>query len=142
MFRVGGTGGDPAAEGFFLGSGERVFGGGWRHDLVRVVGEDAGDGLAGVGVGGDDGAGAAFGGFEGGGTDVESELAFTAFLVGAVAFEAVVGKDGADVLGEVRSGFCGRGGGGGDEDENEARRRGHHGRNGVGGGNLTGSSGR
>ena len=122
--------------------GERVFGGWRRHDLVRVVGEDAGDGFAGVWAGGNDGAGTAFGGFEGGGADVESELAFTAFLVGPVALEAMVGKDGADVFGEVRSGFCGCGGGGRDEEEGEARRHGHHGRNGVGSGILTESSGR
>ena len=120
--------------------GERVFGGWRRHDLVRVVGEDAGDGFAGVWVGGDDGAGSAFGGFEGGVADVEPELAFAAFLVGAVAFEAVIGKDGADVLGEVRSGFCGCGGGGRDEEEGEARGHGHHGRNGVGSCILTESS--
>jgi len=122
---VGGSGADPLAEGILLLRGERLFGRGRGHDLVRVVREDAGDQFTLVGVARDDGAGSAFGGSEGGGALVEAEAALAACFVRAVAFEAVVRKDGADVAGEVRARL---GGGGGEGEAEESGERQVHGR--------------
>jgi hypothetical protein len=55
------------------------------------------DEFAGGGVAWDDGWFAGFGGCDGVVADVEAEIAFAVIGVGAVAVEAVVGEDGADV---------------------------------------------
>jgi len=75
-------------------------------------------------VAGDDGAGPAFGGSEGCRALVEAEAALAAGFVRAVAFEAVVRKDGADVAGEVR-GWLGSSGGGDGEAEESGERQVH-----------------
>ena len=94
---VGSAFGDPLGEEGFLGRGEGFVGIRGRHEFVRIGVGEPGDEFAGGGVAWDDGGFAGFGGFEGGVADVEAETAFAVIGVGAVAVEAVVGKDGPDV---------------------------------------------
>jgi hypothetical protein len=92
---------DPAFEEVLVGGGE-LFGFVWRgHDVVGVMGGDAAEELAVIGVAGDDGGVAGFGFTEGGFLDVEAEVAFAFIGIGAVAGEAVFGENGADFAGEV-----------------------------------------
>ena len=93
---------DPAAEGFDFGGGEGGLGVfGW-HPLRVVGGGDAGEEDAGGGVAFDDGVAGFAGrtaseiGF-GEGFAVEAEGDFFGGGVGAVADEALVGEDGADI---------------------------------------------
>lgn len=72
---------------------------------------DAADQFAFTGLAGDDGQAAGLGGLEGVGLDVEPELGLALALVRAVAGEAVLGEDGADVAVEIDR--TGRRGGGG-----------------------------
>ena len=84
-----------------MGLGE-LFGFLWRgHDVVGVMGGDAAEELALVGVAGDDGGVAGFGFAEGGFLDVEAEVAFAFIGIGAVAGEAVFGENGSDFACEV-----------------------------------------
>lgn len=92
---------DPAFEEVLVGWGE-LFGFVWgRHDVVGVMGGDAAEEFAVIGVAGDDGGVAGFGFPEGGFLDVEAEVAFAFIGIGAVAGEAVFGEKGADFAGEV-----------------------------------------
>ena len=82
---------DPLFEEGDLVGGEGLVGLGGRHDFIRVVGGDAGDDFVPILVVG----------------DVETEVGFADGLavfalavIGAVAFEAVGGEDGADVFRE------------------------------------------
>ena len=82
---------DPLFEEGDLGGREGLVGLGGRHDFIRVVGGDAGDDFVPILVVG----------------DVETEVGFahglavfTLAVIGAVAFEAVGGEDGADVFRE------------------------------------------
>ena len=93
---------DPAAEGFDFGGGEGGLGVFGRHPLRVVGGGDAGEEDAGGGVAFDYGVTGFAGctpaqiGF-GEGFAVEAEGDFFGGGVGAVADEALVGEDGADV---------------------------------------------
>ena len=87
--------GDPASEELFLGGGEGFVGLFGRHGVFVV--EDAGDDFAFVRVTGDDGEGAFFGLFDGFFADVEAEAGFAGFGVEAVAVEAGIRHEGADV---------------------------------------------
>ncbi len=109
MRGVGGPFGDPAFEQGDLGGfqGRRGFGRGHRE--FGVVDLDAEDQVAGVGVAGDDGGGAGFEGEGGSLGHIEAETGLALALVGAVAGEAVLGEDGADVAVEIE-GFLGLGG--------------------------------
>ncbi len=106
--------GDPLAkQGDLLGL-ELLAGLDRRHHVVLVGMGDAADQFALGGLAGDDGESAGLGGLEGVGLEVEAELGLALALVRAVAGEAVLGKDGADVAVEInRAGRGGRRGGGG-----------------------------
>lgn len=83
---------DPEAEGLFFFFGETIGGIEWRHVVVSVRGEDAGNELGFVGLAWDDGV--EFSGpFEG----VEAEIGLAFFFVEPVAEEAIVREDGANV---------------------------------------------
>ena len=88
---------DPAAEGFDFGGGEDGLGVFGRHPLRVVGGGDAGEEDAGGGVAFDYGVFAVSEVGFGEGFAVEAEGDFFGGGVGAVADEALVGEDGADV---------------------------------------------
>jgi hypothetical protein len=72
---------------------------GRRHLVGGVDGGHAPDQFGLVGVAGDDGVGAlcVLEGGEGAVGDIEAEVGFPVVGVGAVAFKAFVGEDGADI---------------------------------------------
>ena len=129
VFLVFGAFVDPAFEGFDLRGGEFFVGFGWGHDFVLVGGEGAVDDGAGLGVAGFDGESAVDGGVGAFGS-VEAEVGLAFFGVEAVAGEAVVGEDGADVAVEVE-GACGVGGAG-EQEEGEEEAGGHRGTGAMG----------
>jgi len=91
--------GNPAAEDFFLRGSERRTRLRRRHVLFRVVGRDAIDQFARLGIARHDGL---LG--DGDLALVEAELGFALAGVRAVAGEAVIGEDGADVAVEFDAG--------------------------------------
>ena len=93
---VFGAFGDPAAQRFRLGGGDDLFRLRRRHDLVRVVAEDAREGLAELGRAGDDGLRS-----DRRGPLVETDVALERFFIGPVALETLVVKDGPDVAIEI-----------------------------------------
>ena len=129
MLAVDGAFGDPAAKEVDLRRRDLLMRLGRRHDLFRVLAEDALDELARLGVARLHGLdavidrGGAFGG-------VEAEVGLALLGVEAVASEAVVGEDGPDVPVEVQFRVGGREAGG---DEQEAEGGGTHGLLGKGG---------
>ncbi len=96
--------GDPRFEEVDLLGGEMASGGGGRHLIVGVGGDDAFEDGAFVRVFGVDGI-ATFDGRFCAGFGVESQVGFPLLCVGAVAMEAVIGEDGADVAIEVDLGL-------------------------------------
>ena len=112
---------DPAGEELDLFGFEAVLLLGWRHEVVGIVGGDAFEEEGLGGFAGDDG-GAGLAPFEGAGAEVEAEFGFDRFRIGAVACEAVVGKDGSDLRGEIDR--CG--GGGEEQEEGDGRGAEHH----------------
>ena len=93
--------GDPGAEDGLVLGGYRLLRFGRRHDVVRVVGKDAVDDFALVGLTGDDGEFARLAFTVGRFREVEAEFTFTRMVVHAVASEAMLGEDRADFLVEV-----------------------------------------
>jgi len=122
--------GDPAAEHFFLASGEWFVGFGWGHEIIFIAGEDAADDFTCFWVTWNDGDFTGFGGFESLLADIEAELGFAGIFVGAVAVEASIGEDGSEVAIELDFGGQGEIGGpsgGGEEGEEERKREMTHG---------------
>ena len=66
----------------------------WRHDIVRLFGEEASDQFARIRIAGDDG-----GVFSACRSlaSVESKISFAGMLVRSVAVETIVGKDRSDI---------------------------------------------
>ena len=96
---------DPALEQVFFGVGELQVRIGRRHHLVGVGRDDA---LPGQGIGelaGDDGRFAVVAFRKGAFRNVESQLGLAGLGVEAVAGEAAVGEQRADVAVEIRRGF-------------------------------------
>lgn len=81
----------------------------WGHQVILIGSQDAVDEFAFVGFPGHDGGFAGFGGFEGVIAEVESEAAFDFLGVGAVAREAIIGEEWADIAIELDGGFLGWG---------------------------------
>ena len=98
-----GTFGDPALENLFLGGGDRAMRVGRRHDLLRILGEESLHQFARLGV-------ARREGFllQRHFADIKAELRLALVAVGAVAVEAVLGKNRAHVLVVVELGAEGR----------------------------------
>jgi len=99
-----GAGGDPRGENLPFILGERDLRVGWRHHEVGIGTRDPGDQFAVIGVAGDDRPAATFEFAEGGRAEIQPEASFPTFLIRAVALEAPVGKDGADVAVKVGAG--------------------------------------
>ncbi len=100
---------DPAAQRGDIGFGQRrLFGGRRRHHIVGVVTEDADEQFAALGMPGHDGGRAAFQFHRRALEGVQPQAAFALFLIRAVALEAGVGQQRADVAVEAHIG--GRGG--------------------------------
>ena len=89
---IRGPGGDPALQQLPLGSSDRLVGFRRRHDLLGIGADEAGEKLGIRRVAGDEGL---LG--ESLLPDIKSHLALASLRVGAVALEAVVGKDRPDV---------------------------------------------
>ena len=130
MFFVGGAAGDPLFEEVALGGGEGFFEFRWGHHVVGVLGAEAADDFASFGVAGVDGGLAGFAAAEGGVAVVEAELALAALVVGAVAFEAAVREEGADVSAKAQLGGGAEEGGASGEAGEEGEQREFHQRGG------------
>ena len=98
---------DPAAQDVDLSCGDLLVRLRRRHEFVFIMREDALEHAAGLGLAGFDRKGS-FDGGEGTFGRVEPEIALAFFRVEAVAGEAVVAEDGADVAIEVHL-ACGGG---------------------------------
>jgi hypothetical protein len=113
---------DPFGEQRFLGFAERFLELRRRHEVVLILGVQAFEQQAGLGIAGHDGLG-----LDGRLAHIEAEVGFTMVFVGAVAGEAVVAENGTDVavvaqLGRrSEGGRCGEG-----ADERQEARRHHH----------------
>lgn len=91
---------DPEAEGFLLFYGKSINGVEWRHVIVFILGEDAGDEFRFPGLAGNDGVEPG-GSFEG----VEPEVGFALFFIEAMTEETIVRENGANVA-IVADFFC------------------------------------
>jgi hypothetical protein len=100
VFIPGGARLDPAADQGDLGFREVLARLGGRHVIVLVRGGQTLEEIALVRFAGDN-KGFAFGRLEGAVLGVDAVLGFALLVVGAVASEALLGEDGADVAGEI-----------------------------------------
>lgn len=72
----------------------------WRHHLIGIRIENAGDDFRGIGLSWFDGD-FEFASFGRPFIGVETEVGFAVFFVWAVAMEALIGEDGADIAVEI-----------------------------------------
>jgi hypothetical protein len=103
---VGGTLLDPLFQDVLLTLGELLVRIRRRHEVVFVIGEDAGDELAFAGFAGNEGFG-----LHGLVSEVEPQIGLTMLRIVAVAVEAVVAQNGPHIAVELDFGRHGRFGG-------------------------------